>query len=220
MTLKRITPKNNNEWLKSRKKGIGGSDASVIMGVNPWKTERQLWEEKVGITEPHDISDQPQVVFGKKAEHPIRELFVLEHPEYAVEYHEYDMLVNETMNFCFATLDGELTEIATGRRGILEIKTTEILNASQWRHWDEQIPDYYYCQILHQFLATGYDFAILKARIRYTDKHGEKNVSTRHYRIERTECEKDIEMLAAKEKKFWECVVEKKEPNFITLPQI
>lgn len=219
MSLKRIIPLTHEEWIIKRKNGLGGSDASVIMGVNPWKTEMQLWKEKTGVAEPDDISMQPQIVFGKEAESHIRALFALEHPEYKVDYHEYDMLTNEKLDFCFATLDGELTE-SSGRKGILEIKTTEILNSSQWKHWDEQIPDYYYCQILHQFLATGYEFAILKARIRYTDKHGNKNVSIRHYHIERAECETDIKVLADKEQKFWKCVKTNKAPNFVTLPQI
>ena len=36
------------EWLQLRRKGIGGSDASVIMGKNPYRSILQLWEEKTG----------------------------------------------------------------------------------------------------------------------------------------------------------------------------
>ena len=31
------------EWLKWRTMGIGGSDASVIAGVNPYRPGFQLW---------------------------------------------------------------------------------------------------------------------------------------------------------------------------------
>lgn len=34
------------EWLELRRRGIGGSDASVIMGVNLYRSILQLWEEK------------------------------------------------------------------------------------------------------------------------------------------------------------------------------
>ena len=34
------------EWLKWRTMGIGGSDASVIAGVNPYRSVFQLWKEK------------------------------------------------------------------------------------------------------------------------------------------------------------------------------
>ena len=36
------------EWVQLRSRGIGGSDASVIMGKNPYRSILQLWEEKTG----------------------------------------------------------------------------------------------------------------------------------------------------------------------------
>lgn len=41
----------SSEWLAWRSRGIGGSDAPVIMGVSPWMTRYQLWERKTGRTE-------------------------------------------------------------------------------------------------------------------------------------------------------------------------
>ena len=32
------------EWLELRREGIGGSDASVVMGENPYRSILQLWE--------------------------------------------------------------------------------------------------------------------------------------------------------------------------------
>ena len=31
------------EWLKDRRLGIGGSEASIVMGVSPWATRRDLY---------------------------------------------------------------------------------------------------------------------------------------------------------------------------------
>lgn len=45
-------------WLESRKKGVGGSDVSTIMGLNKYKTSYQLWMEKTGRMQPEDISDK------------------------------------------------------------------------------------------------------------------------------------------------------------------
>lgn len=42
------------EWLKWRTMGIGGSDASVIAGVNPYRSVFQLWKEKTGQVEPEE----------------------------------------------------------------------------------------------------------------------------------------------------------------------
>ena len=36
-----------DEWLE-RRKGIGGSDASVILGLNKWRTAFELWLDKTG----------------------------------------------------------------------------------------------------------------------------------------------------------------------------
>jgi predicted phage-related endonuclease len=35
-----------DDWFKARKKGIGGSDAAVVLGISPWKTPIRLWREK------------------------------------------------------------------------------------------------------------------------------------------------------------------------------
>lgn len=34
------------EWLEYRKSGIGGSDASVVCGINKYKSPIELWMEK------------------------------------------------------------------------------------------------------------------------------------------------------------------------------
>ena len=36
-------------WLEVRKGGIGGSDASTIMGTSPWRSRQQLMDEKRGV---------------------------------------------------------------------------------------------------------------------------------------------------------------------------
>ena len=36
------------EWLEWRKKGIGGSDASVVCGISRYKSLVELWLDKTG----------------------------------------------------------------------------------------------------------------------------------------------------------------------------
>lgn len=205
------------QWIKARRRGIGGSDAGAVIGLNKYKSNVQLWEEKTGLTEPEDISDKPAVIFGKTAEAPLRELFKLDFPEYTVDYHEYYMYFSFDHPFIFATLDGEIAD-KDYRRGILEIKTTTIQNKNQWDEWEGCVPQSYYIQLLHQLAATGWDFAILKAYIRYY-KDGELKVSIRHYRIERSEVQQDIDYLIEKEVAFWRCVMTKTRPALI-LPEV
>ena len=76
------------------------------------------------------------------------------------------MRYNRDYPFIFATLDGELTEKATGRKGVLEIKTTEIMKSEQYDKWKDRIPQNYYIQVIHQLLATGFDFAVIKAQLK------------------------------------------------------
>ena len=79
-------------WLSGRMNGIGGSDASAVVGMNPYKSNIALFEEKTGRRIPEDISEKPYVIYGKKAEEHIRELFRLDYPEYQVDHHEFRIL--------------------------------------------------------------------------------------------------------------------------------
>ncbi len=47
-------------------KGIGGSDAGVILGVNPWKSPYALWAEKTGLADLSIKDNEPmrQVILG------------------------------------------------------------------------------------------------------------------------------------------------------------
>ena len=76
-----------NEWLGNRS-GIGGSDASAVLGLNPYKSNTELWEEKTGKRVPEDISHKDYVQYGHDAEPLLRKLFALDYPEYKVEYYD------------------------------------------------------------------------------------------------------------------------------------
>ena len=207
---------NREEWLKNRTK-IGGSDASAIVGLNPYKTNVDLWMEKTRQAVPEDISDKPYVQYGTQAEMHLRGLFRLDFPQYIVEYVDNNMFLNDEYPWAHASLDGWLTD-QDGRKGILEIKTTEILQSMQKEKWNHQIPDNYYIQILHYLMVTGFDFAVLKAQLK-TVFNGVPYLQTKHYFIERSDVEEDIQYLANEEKKFWKQVQERKEPALI-LPEI
>ena len=217
-----LKPKNHAEWLKMRRNGIGGSDAGAVLGVNKYRSNVDVWAEKTGTVPCEDISDKPAVKFGKQAEAHIRELFKLENPDFAVEYHEFYMYVNDEHPYIYATLDGEITD-AAGRRGILEIKTSTIQNPSQRDEWwdmhdkSPRIPDSYYAQCLHQLAATGWDFVILFAYLR--SGYGDKVAEIIERRIERHEVEQEIGYLIERESEFWTKVQSKERPALI-LPKI
>lgn len=203
-----INKPTRQEWLEERKKGIGGSDAAAIMGLNPYKSNIELWEEKTGKKDAIDISDKPYVKYGTYAEEYLRELFKLDYPEYEVKHEENTIIKHPNYPFLFASLDGTLIDRETGEMGILEIKTTNILQSMQKEKWKERIPDNYFCQVLHYLNVTGYSFVILKAQLKY-DFKGEVKLDTRHYKILRSEVEEDIKLLERKEIEFWKKYVEK-----------
>ena len=208
--------KTNDEWLSHRDR-IGGSEASCIVGMNPYKTNVELWREKTGRTFPEDISGKDYVKYGHDAEPHIRALFALDFPEYKVEYYENNMITNDRFPFAHASLDGELID-KDGRRGILEIKTTNILQSMQKESWRDRIPDNYYIQVLWYLMVTEYDFAVLVAQLK-TDYGGDIRKQIRHYFIERADVEEDIEYLIEAGEKFWKCVMDDEEPGLI-LPGI
>ena len=213
-------PKTRDEWLKCRCSGIGGSDAACVVGKNKYKSNVDLWMEKTGRKKQDDISDKPAVAFGSHAELLLRQLFALNYSIYTVEYHPYRMYANDDLPFLFATLDGELHNNFSGEDGVLEIKTCTIQNAAQWEEWDGRIPDAYYVQILHQLAATGRKFAVLCAYLRYYAKSDtELRAQTRHYCIERTDVQDDIDQLIKQEKAFWGMVKADQKPALI-LPEI
>lgn len=218
--IKKIKSANRSEWLEKRKQKIGGSDASIILGINPWKTNVELFDEKTGKKEASDLSDNKAVQFGLKAEEYLRQLFRLEFEnKYELQYEDdddYSMWINDEYPFAHASLDGILIDKDTDEKGILEIKTTNIYSDYDLYKWDNEIPDYYYVQCLHYLLVMDYDFVILKARIknRITDE-----IIVKHYKFYRKQCEKDIQKLIEAEKNFYQHMLTGKSPNLI-LPDI
>lgn len=206
--------RNHESWLKNRKKYIGGSDVACIMGYNPWKTNVQLYREKKGIVEPDDLSDNPLVIYGTKAEEHIRALFALDHPNLTVEYVPNNSWHNTEFPFAAASLDGWTTD-EDGRKGILEIKTATITSKQQALKWKDAIPDNYYCQVLFYLGVTGWDYVDLRANLKYDFPDSELYISTRDYHIERSEVEEDIEMIMEKAAVFAEALRKGKEPSLI-----
>lgn len=209
--------KSREEWLINRRKGLGGSDCSAVIGFNPYKSNVDLWREKTGRIEQEDISDKPYVQYGNKAERHLRELFKLDYPQYTVDYVENNSFYNAKYPFARASLDGWLTD-DSGRKGILEIKTTEILSAGQRAKWKDRIPDNYFCQVLFYMAVIEADFAVLKAQIK-TVIDGDVRLETKHYKIERADVQEDIDYLMNACKDFWQYVKDDKEPPLI-LPKI
>ncbi len=209
------------EWLQNRKKGLGGSDAAAVLGINPWMSNVDLWQIKTGKKEQPDISEKAVVKYGVQAEELLRKLFELDFPEYQVIYEPNNSFVCPDVPFLLASLDGKLIKKATGEKGFWECKTTEIKRFSDLEKWNNQIPQYYYCQVLHYFnVLPDHNFCILKAQLKRKDNSGNLMLDTRHYFFNREECQSDCDYLKQKEIEFWREYVEKDVCPALILPEI
>ena len=55
-------------WHAFRALGVGGSDMSTILGLNPYSTPYDLWLEKTNRQQPEDISGKWAIVKGNALE--------------------------------------------------------------------------------------------------------------------------------------------------------
>jgi putative phage-type endonuclease len=132
----------SKEWHEFRRNHIGASDVSAILGVSPWKTIEQLWEEKVnGI---NSQKDNPWMKRGRDLEVIARHKYqaltgnfvipeVLEHPEY---------------KFMSASFDG----ISPWRSFAVEIKIPGHIDHETALEGD--VPPKYYPQLQHQMFVA------------------------------------------------------------------
>ena len=172
-------------WLNLRNKGIGGSDAGVIAGVNPWKSPFKLWLEKTGQAEPDDLSDNEAVLWGTKLEPIVADRFT---EVTGKKVHRQGMVQSTEYPWLFANVD----RLVVGEDAGLEIKTANARAEAAWT--DDNIPDSYYLQCQHYMLVTGISkwyIACLIGGQHYVQKEIPRN-------------EEDIKLLFQMEKDFWE----------------
>ncbi len=211
------------EWLQERNKGIGSSDVAAVLGISPYKSNVELWEEKTGLREPEDISEKEYVQNGIKSEKPMIELFQVDYPQYEVKHQVNRHLINPEYEFIRCSPDALIVEKETGKKGFLETKRVEIRNANQYDNWKGgAIPQYYYTQTLQYFLADPQmEFGYLRAYMVNFGKEGIYRIEVRDYKIanSRSEIQADLDYLLPIEVEFWSHVVNKTRPAKI-LPNI
>ena len=191
-------------WRQARQNSIGASDAAAVMGISPWKTEAQLWDEKAN-GKMLDFNNA-DTVRGHRSESHILELYGIETGR-KIFSGERIMLLSKRNWFMSCTLDGiDFTD--EDNPIIIEVKSVKFSHG-EWS--DEKIPDYYFTQLLHQLAVTGWSEAILL--VRFTRNEGWESASERLYHVKREDVQDQIDKLVRKESKFWnEYVVNKKRP--------
>lgn len=205
------------KWLSGREKGIGASESAIVMGMNPFSNNQDLFDYKINHDCKPDIQNEA-MDYGLKAEAPLRELFAITYPRYHVSYIPNTTLKSKKKKFMLYSPDGLLYDVDTDQFGLYEGKTAAINNRVAELAWDNRIPDHYFVQILHGLFVTNFQFAIVNAELRRTRQTVNGEIYTferRMYRYDRNVYEKDIEQVVNESKKFWEYVKKQERPPLV-----
>jgi putative phage-type endonuclease len=183
---------NQKAWHEWRKSGIGSSDAAVLMGVSPWKTPRQLWEEKVfGNSEQFENSAMSR---GKELEEPARQAFEKELNVIVFPKN----VVNADKSWLRASLDG----IDVDSKIMVEIKCPNKDDHAEAKK--KKIPLKYIPQCQHQLAVTGLD------GMYYFSFDGSNGVI-----VEVARDQQYIDDMLGKEQAFWDMVLNQTPPELM-----
>lgn len=200
--------KNRAEWEQARRNGIGGSDIACILGFDKYKTNVDLWYDKIG-KKKIEVKDNPAIMRGRNAELPIIDVYRAFNPKSNIIRYNC-MFSSTTEEWKLINIDGTFEE--DSETGILEVKTAEMRDFSKW---DNGIPYNYLCQILWYMHVTGLKKTKLLLGYRY---YGRTDINIREFNIPCEEypleqMESDIELIVTEATKFWEHVLKKEVPQ-------
>lgn len=183
-----VAYKNHDEWLAIRRKYIGGSDASAVIGMNAYKSAYTLWAEKTGKIPEFEGNLITKV--GAYLEELVAQLFTEETGKAVRKKNK--TILNDNYPFACANLD----RVVVGENAFLEIKTTNNFPLMRTLRNSNEFPEAYYCQCVHYMAVTGLKKCYLAVLINCRD--------IKIYELERDEDE--INALMTAEAEFWKLV--------------
>lgn len=176
----------HEEWLEHRRKSIGGSDASAIIGMNSYSSPYTVWADKLGKLPPKE--DNEAMRLGRDLEDYVAKRFTEETGKKVRR--ENNILINPDIPFAHANVD----RMIIGEDAGFEAKTTSALNTKKFKNGE--YPENYYVQCVHYLMVTGCKRWYLGVLV--------LGVGFKWFVIERDEGE--IEALKKSEADFWEYV--------------
>lgn len=135
--------KDQDDWLKQRRAGIGGSEVAAIMGESKWQSPRQVWMNKIGMFDDKPPQQSEAARWGNLLETTVAKEWSQRNN---VPYiHIPVILVDDEKPWLMANIDGfTLADDELTITGILEIKTTSAYNDDIWSMGP--LPFHYLCQ--------------------------------------------------------------------------
>lgn len=197
-----ITVLSNEEWLQYRRMGIGGSDAAAVCGVSPWKTARELYQEKAeGIFRDEPEKNWVALEIGKRLEELVVQIFMRQTglKPYAVR----KMFRHPFYPFMLADVD-YFVKIGEDIY-VVECKTSFSYRMDEWA--DGNIPLHYELQGRHYAAVTNTKGVI------FLCLHGNSEDTFLMRRIDRN-LRQEADLIE-QEAYFWnEFVLEKQAPEY------
>ncbi len=133
------------DWLRQRRKTIGGSDAAGIVGLSQYATPYTVWADKTGrLPEQEDNEAMRQ---GRDLEEYVAKRW--EEATGKTVRRSNAILYNSCYSFAHADID----RTVVGENAGLECKTTSALSVKSFRGVD--FPEKYYAQCVHYLAVTG-----------------------------------------------------------------
>ena len=136
----------HEEWLSWRQKGIGGSDAGAVCGLNPYRSAVDVWADKTSKS-PIEIPDNEAMRVGRDLEDYVAKRFT-ELTGKKVRRRNA-MFQDPDYPFMLANVD----RMIVGENALLECKTANAYGADKWTA--ERIPESYELQCHHYMAVTG-----------------------------------------------------------------
>lgn len=186
------------EWLQTRKSGLGGSDIAAILGVSPFKTAVDVFLDKTGQTPDSEMNEA--MFWGTVLEDVVAKHYqdtsgarvqrvgsVIRNPERPWMLGNIDRAI-VTPGSRARFDEGKLL----GADGILECKTASAYKAGEWGtpDDDEAVPTHYAAQCMWYLGIAGLewcDIAVLIGGQRYLVKRIERDEETIRGMVERAE---------------------------------
>lgn len=137
---------NHSEWIMCRKKGIGGSDAGAICGLNKYRSAVSVYIDKTEET-VHEQEDNETMRQGRDLEQYVADRFAEETGKKVRK--ENSILYLPDMPYMIANVD----RLIIGEDAGLECKTASAYSADKWK--DGSIPPEYEIQCHHYMAVTG-----------------------------------------------------------------
>lgn len=159
-----------SDWLDYRRRGIGGSDASVICGINRYKSPVELWMEKTNQLQVQESGEA--AYWGTQLEPFVRDEFT---KRTGIEVSKPSVILQSTEHsFMLANLDG-ICEVQNVGKCIFEAKTASAYKTGEW---EDTIPDEYILKDTLQSADTQESFDAILVKIGKIDSEIDKDALT------------------------------------------